>query len=57
MADITRRTFTASAIGALAARAQAPEDLTALSLAEASARMRAGTVTATKLTEAWPRQD
>jgi aspartyl-tRNA(Asn)/glutamyl-tRNA(Gln) amidotransferase subunit A len=52
MADITRRTFTASAIGALAARAQAPEDLTALSLAEASARMRAGTVTATKLTEA-----
>src|SRR5258708_2602211 len=52
MMDITRRTFTASVIGALASRAQAPRDLAALTLAEASGQMRAGTVTATQLTEA-----
>src|SRR5260370_7268096 len=52
MIDITRRTFTASVIGALAWRAQAPGDLAALTSAEASGQMRAGTVTATQLTEA-----
>jgi aspartyl-tRNA(Asn)/glutamyl-tRNA(Gln) amidotransferase subunit A len=52
MMDITRRTFTASVIGAFASRAQAPRDLAALTLAEASGQMRAGTVTATQLTEA-----
>jgi aspartyl-tRNA(Asn)/glutamyl-tRNA(Gln) amidotransferase subunit A len=51
----TRRTFTLSALGALAARAQnsqPSEDLSALTLAEASARIRARTVTSTQLTEA-----
>jgi aspartyl-tRNA(Asn)/glutamyl-tRNA(Gln) amidotransferase subunit A len=52
MIDITRRAFTASVIGALASRAQAPSDLAALTLTEASGQMRAGTVTATQLTEA-----
>lgn len=52
MPDITRRGFTASLIGALAARAQADEDLTALSLMEAAARIRARTVTPTQLTQA-----
>jgi len=52
MIDITRRTFTASVIGALVSQAQVPGDLAALTLAEASGQMRAGTVTATQLTEA-----
>src|SRR5258708_7850933 len=52
MIDITRRTFAASVIGALASQAQVPGDLAALTLAEASGQMRAGTVTATQLTEA-----
>src|SRR5258708_6244717 len=50
--QITRRTFTLSAIGTLAARGQSPEDLAGLTLAEASARIRARTVTPTQLTEA-----
>ena len=52
MQDITRRGFTLSAIGALAAFADSSEDLSRLSLAEASARIRARTVTPTQLTEA-----
>ena len=52
MLDITRRGFTLSVFGALAARGQANEDLAALSLMEASARIRARTVTPTQLTEA-----
>ena len=52
MLDVTRRGFTLSMLGALAARAQGSEDLTGLSLAEASARIRAGRATATQLTEA-----
>ena len=52
MPDITRRGFTLSLVGALAARAQAPEDLAALSLIDAAARIQARTVTATQLTEA-----
>ena len=52
MTDMTRRTFAASVAGAIAARAQAPEDLTALTLSEASSRIHAGTVTAVQLTEA-----
>jgi aspartyl-tRNA(Asn)/glutamyl-tRNA(Gln) amidotransferase subunit A len=39
-------------MGALALRAQPPDDLAALSLAEASARIRTGAATATRLTEA-----
>jgi aspartyl-tRNA(Asn)/glutamyl-tRNA(Gln) amidotransferase subunit A len=52
MPDITRRGFTVGVIGALAARAQGSEDLASLSLAEASARLRSGAVTSTRLTEA-----
>jgi aspartyl-tRNA(Asn)/glutamyl-tRNA(Gln) amidotransferase subunit A len=52
MHHITRRGFTVSLAGALAARVQASEDLTALSLTEASARIRAHSVTPTQLTEA-----
>src|SRR6202140_5034018 len=49
---ITRRGFTLSVIGAVAAMADASEDLSRLSLAEASARIRARTLTPTQLTEA-----
>jgi aspartyl-tRNA(Asn)/glutamyl-tRNA(Gln) amidotransferase subunit A len=49
---ITRRAFTLTAIGAAAAFADASENLSRLSLAEASARIRARTVTPTQLTEA-----
>jgi aspartyl-tRNA(Asn)/glutamyl-tRNA(Gln) amidotransferase subunit A len=52
MTGITRRTFAVSVAGAIAARAQAPEDLTALTLSEASSRIHAGTVTAVQLAEA-----
>jgi aspartyl-tRNA(Asn)/glutamyl-tRNA(Gln) amidotransferase subunit A len=52
MHHLTRRGFTLSAIGAIAAFGDASEDLSRLSLAEASARIRAGTVTPTQLTEA-----
>ena len=51
MAEISRRGFTLSVLGALAARAQSPENLADLSLAEASARIRAGSVTPAQLVE------
>src|SRR5580704_4960082 len=49
---ITRRGFTLSVMGAVAALADSSEDLSRLSLAEASARIRARTLTPTQLTEA-----
>src|ERR1700720_3644593 len=49
---ITRRGFTLSVIGAVAAFADSSEDLSRLSLAEASARIRARPLTPTQLTEA-----
>src|SRR5438445_13545893 len=52
MHQITRRGFTLSLAGALAAQGQSSEDLAALSLAEASARIRPRSVTPTQLTEA-----
>ena len=52
MPELTRRGFTLSTLAALAARAQEPENLAGLSLAEASARIRAGRLTAAQLTEA-----
>jgi aspartyl-tRNA(Asn)/glutamyl-tRNA(Gln) amidotransferase subunit A len=52
MPGITRRNFTVSILGTLAAHAQASEDLASLTLAEASARIRARTVTSAQLTEA-----
>jgi aspartyl-tRNA(Asn)/glutamyl-tRNA(Gln) amidotransferase subunit A len=52
MSRITCRSFTVSMAGALAVRAQASEDLAALSLAEASARIRSRAVTSVQLTEA-----
>src|SRR5260370_12015212 len=52
MHEISRRGFAFTAIGALAARGQASEDLTELSLAEASARIRARTVSPVQLTQA-----
>jgi aspartyl-tRNA(Asn)/glutamyl-tRNA(Gln) amidotransferase subunit A len=52
MPDVTRRSFALTVIGALAARSQTLEDLSGLTLAEASARIRSRTVTPTQLTEA-----
>jgi aspartyl-tRNA(Asn)/glutamyl-tRNA(Gln) amidotransferase subunit A len=52
MHDISRRGFTLTVLGALAARGQSQENLSQLSLAEASARLRAGSVTSTQLVEA-----
>jgi aspartyl-tRNA(Asn)/glutamyl-tRNA(Gln) amidotransferase subunit A len=52
MPGITRRNFTVSILGTLAAHAQTSEYLASLTLAEASARIRARTVTPTQLTEA-----
>lgn len=52
MPDLTRRGFTLSVLGALAARAGAPDDLAAISLIEASARIRSGATTPTQLTQA-----
>ena len=52
MHDITRRGFTLSLAGALAARGQALGDLATLSLTEAAARIRTRSVTPTQLTEA-----
>src|SRR6266478_116539 len=52
MSQITRRGFALSVASALVARGQGSEDLAALSLTEASARIRARTVTPTQLTEA-----
>jgi aspartyl-tRNA(Asn)/glutamyl-tRNA(Gln) amidotransferase subunit A len=52
MHEVTRRGFTLSLASALVARSQPSDDLAALSLTEASARIRARTVTPTQLTEA-----
>ena len=52
MQDLTRRGFSLSVLGAVAAFADTSEDLSRLSLAEASARIRGRTVTPTQLTEA-----
>ncbi len=52
MHDFTRRSFAFTVIGALAARGQTSADLSDLTLAEASARIRSRAVTATELTEA-----
>jgi aspartyl-tRNA(Asn)/glutamyl-tRNA(Gln) amidotransferase subunit A len=52
MPALTRRGFTLTAIGALAARGQVSEDLSTLSLAEASARIRSRSVSPVQLTEA-----
>jgi aspartyl-tRNA(Asn)/glutamyl-tRNA(Gln) amidotransferase subunit A len=52
MQPITRRGFTLTLTGAFAARAQSSSDLAELTLAEASARIRARSVTPTQLSEA-----
>jgi aspartyl-tRNA(Asn)/glutamyl-tRNA(Gln) amidotransferase subunit A len=52
MPNLTRRGFTFSVIGALAARGQIRENLSVLSLAEVSARIRSRTVTPTDLVQA-----
>src|SRR5437899_76996 len=52
MHPITRRGFALSLAGAFAARGQASEDLAALSLTEAAARIRTRSVTPTQLTQA-----
>jgi aspartyl-tRNA(Asn)/glutamyl-tRNA(Gln) amidotransferase subunit A len=55
MPSLTRRAFNLTAAGALAqamSPAQTSTDLATLTLAEASARIRAGSVTSTQLTEA-----
>jgi aspartyl-tRNA(Asn)/glutamyl-tRNA(Gln) amidotransferase subunit A len=52
MYEITRRGFALSIAGALALRGEGSEDLAGLSLAEASARIHARTVTPTQLTQA-----
>jgi aspartyl-tRNA(Asn)/glutamyl-tRNA(Gln) amidotransferase subunit A len=49
---MTRRSFAVTVAGAIAARGQASEDLSTLSLAEASARIRSRAVTSTQLVEA-----
>ena len=51
MSDMSRRGFTLTLAGTFAARAQPAEDLAAITLADASARIRARSVTATQLTE------
>src|SRR5712671_5583543 len=52
MSAVTRRAFTLTAIGAFAARGQVSEDLSTLSLAEASSRIRSRSVSPVQLTEA-----
>ncbi len=52
MIDMTRRGFALSLAGALAARADAQDDLAAITLSEASARIRSNAVTPTQLTQA-----
>ena len=52
MQNLSRRGFTLSVLGALAARGQNAEDLTGLTLAEASARIRSRSVTPSQLVEA-----
>src|SRR5215471_12568025 len=52
MQQISRREFAFTLAAALAARGQGSEDLTSLTLTEASGRIRAGLVTAAQLAEA-----
>src|SRR5579864_6694008 len=52
MYEMTRRGFALSVVGALALRGETSEDLADLSLAEASARIRARTVTPIQLVQA-----
>src|SRR5216684_2907708 len=52
MSDLTRRGFSLTVVGALAARGQVSDDLSTLSLAEASARIRSRSVSPVQLTEA-----
>src|SRR5229473_7986925 len=52
MLNITRRGFSLTLAGVLAARGQASGDLATLSLTEAAARIRTRSVTPTQLTEA-----
>src|SRR5260370_23352196 len=52
MPEITRRGFALTVAGALAVRGQTSEDLAAMSLAEAAARIRARTLSPVQLTEA-----
>src|SRR5579864_5857987 len=52
MTDLTRRGFATSLLGALAMRGQSSGDLAELTLAEASARVRARSVTPQQLVEA-----
>ena len=52
MHDLTRRGFALTVAGAVAALADASEDLSRLSLAEASVRIRSRTITPTQLTVA-----
>ncbi|HTS26679.1 MAG TPA: amidase family protein, partial [Bryobacteraceae bacterium] len=52
MQSISRRQFALSAAAVLIARGQSQEDLSRLSLAEASRRIHAKTITPTQLTEA-----
>ncbi len=52
MHDISRRSFALTIAGALAARGQVLEDLSAMSLAAASAAIRSRAITPTQLTEA-----
>src|SRR5215470_3205377 len=52
MPAVTRRTFSLSMLGAIAARAQDSADLAGVTLADASARIRAGRATSVQLTEA-----
>src|SRR5271168_2029233 len=52
MTDLTRRGFAVSMLGALSLRGQSSNDLTELSLAEASGRIRARSVTPRQLVEA-----
>ena len=52
MTEISRRGFTLSVLGALAARGQSKEDLSDLTMAGASARIRSGSITPAQLVEA-----
>src|SRR5437867_5715253 len=53
MPQVTRRGFGLSLAGSvIAMRAQSPEDLAGISLADASARIRAGALTSVQLTQA-----
>src|SRR5579883_241514 len=52
MTEISRRGFTLSLLGALAARGESKDDVSGLSIAEASARIRSGNLTPPQLVEA-----